>query len=301
MDGLRYLPAIALCCVSGLSAAQELTPRAYWPAPTGTRLVTVGAVYTRGDLVPDPSLPVTGLNSDITQGFVSLRRTTGWLGRTTNLILDVPFSDGTTSASPELGETVRRDYSGLGDISATISINLMGAPAMDRDGFADLRREPHPLLGASLKVSAPTGDYDNDRVINVGSNRWGAKLELGYMHPLSHRWLVEFDVGVWAFQDNDDFLGSTREQDPIFSGQFHLVHRFGPGFWAALNFNAYRGGRSTIDGQRLSDLQRDAMAGLTLSFPFARRNAVRVSYTTGSTIDNDESFDVFQVAYTRVF
>ena len=95
--------------------------------------------------------------------------------------------------------------------------------------FQELRRSPHPILGASLKVQAPTGHYEADKLINVGTNRWSAKAELGYILPVKPKWLLEFEFGTWFFGDNDEFLGVTREQEPIFSFQFHLVKRFKPG------------------------------------------------------------------------
>ncbi len=299
---MRAFPVILLACLSALPVqGQELTPRAYWPAPVGTTVVSVGAVVTKGDLVPDPSLPISGVDSDIDTLFASMRHTTGLFGRTTNFALQIPWSDGTTRAGLGPGEVIVRDYSGIGDISATVSVNLLGAPAMDAEEYAALRRDPHPILGASLQLMAPTGDYDNDRIVNVSANRWAAKLELGYMYPINQKWLLEFELGTWFFQDNDDFLGKRREQDPIHAMEFHLVHRFRPGFWASLDLNGYRGGRSKLDGTRLDDLQRDSKAGVTFVFPFARGHALKLAYSTGSTTDSDEDFDIYQLSYTRVF
>ena len=183
----------------------------------------------------------------------------------------------------------------------TLSVNLLGAPAMDDEGFAALRADPRPIIGASLQVVAPTGDYDNDKIINVGANRWAAKAEFGYMHPINRRWLVEFELGTWFFQDNDDFLGMRREQNPIHAFEFHLVHRFRPGFWASLDINGYKGGRSKLDGRRLNDLQRDSKVGVTFVFPVAIGHALKFSYSAGSTTDSDEDFDIYQLSYSRVF
>ena len=289
----------ALCSLSALG--QELTPRTYWPAPVGTRVATVGMSYVSGDTVPDPSLPLTGVDSEITTAYVAYRHTVGWWGRTTNLIVELPYSDGETRVQgPDLGNFVR-DYQGVGDVAMTLSVNLKGAPAMDWEGFAQLRAEPRPLLGASLKVVAPTGDYDSKRLVNVGSNRWAMKAELGYMTVLNPKWLLEFELGSWFFDDNDDFLGVTRKQSPIVAAQMHLVRRFTPGFWASLDINGYKGGRSEINGRKLDDLQRDSKLGATLVFPFAKGHAFKISYATGSTNDSDEEFDTYLVSYQRIF
>jgi hypothetical protein len=264
--------------------------------------MTLGLAYTDGDIVPDPSLPIRGLDSEITTAVFGYLRTINFLGRSANIILDIPYSDGTTTANiPELG-SIERNYSGVGDIGVTLQVNLMGAPTMDEAGFADLRRNPRPILGASLRVVAPTGNYDNDRIANVGANRWALKPEIGLILPLTSKWLVELEGGAWFFEDNDDFLvGRNREQDPIYSLEAHLVRRFAPGFWISLDATGYRGGRSTLEGQRLDDLQRDSKIGTTLVYPFAKKQALKFSYTTGSVNDSDERFNVYTLSYQRLF
>jgi len=281
-------------------AAQELTPRAYWPAPQGTQILTLGASYTKGDTVPDPSLPITGIDSTITTGLVGYTRFFSLWGRTTSVLLQQPYSDGKTVGESDTLGTLKTDYEGIGDFSATLSLNLLGAPAMNKEGFAELRRDPHPILGVSLRVIAPTGDYNSDRLVNVGTNRWAEKIELGYIQPLHPQWLLELEAGAWFFQDNDDFLGLKREQDTIYAAQAHLIRRFSDGFWAAIDVNAYRGGRSTIGGRKLDDLQRDSRVGATLVFPFAGKNAIKMSYTWGSANDSDERFDIYQLSYQRL-
>jgi hypothetical protein len=281
--------------------AQELTPRAYWPAPKGTRVATVGFAYTDGDIVPDPSLPIAGINSEIVTSVAGYLQTIDLFGRSANVVLEVPFSSGTTTAEvPELGP-VERNYQGFGDIGMTLSVNLKGAPTMDRAEFAALRADPRPILGASLKVVAPTGDYDGDRVINVGANRWAARAELGYITALTPRLLLELQAGVWLFTENDDFLGLGREQDPIYALQANLVRRFRPGFWLSLDGSIYRGGRSRLGGNRVDDLQRDSRVGMSLVVPVLKRNAIKVSFAFGSLNDSDESFTQASVALQHLF
>jgi hypothetical protein len=108
--------------------------------------------------------------------------------------------------------------------------------------FLELRANPHPILGASIKILAPTGIYEKDRLINVGTNRWSFKTELGSMVPLAKKWLLEFDLGTWFFTVDNDFLTGRRVQNPIFTLQAHLVRRFKAGFWAVLDVNYFTGG-----------------------------------------------------------
>lgn len=282
-------------------AAQEMTPRAYWPAPKGTRIATIGLSHVSGDTIPDPSLPIPGVDSDIATLQVGYLQTLSLLGRTANLILEVPYSDGDTVGVDKVTGKIKREYRGIGDVAATLSVNFMGAPSMDKQQFDELRRDPGPIFGGSLKLVAPTGKYDEDRLINVGANRWAMKAELGYIVPLNRKWLLEFDLGGWFFADNDDFLGFTKEQDPLASAQVHLVRRIRPGFWASLDSSFYQGGRSTVDGTRLDDLQRDSKLGFTVGYPVARGHVIKLNYSLGSVSDSREDFDILVLSYSRVF
>jgi hypothetical protein len=72
--------------------------------------------------------------------------------------------------------------SGLGNPRLRLAINLFGGPAVNREEFAI--REPSTALGMSLTIVAPFGQYDSNRLINLGSNRWAVKPEIGVHQPL---------------------------------------------------------------------------------------------------------------------
>ena len=302
--GPRATRAVLIWVVCSLwaagGAAQELTPRAYWPAPKGTRVAVVGYTYAFGDVATDPSLPVFGVDSKINTGFLAYFQTLSLWGRTSNIVVEGSYSQGTTVGTLE-GEPARRDFSGVGDLGVTLSVNLLGAPTMSLVQFQELRRNPHPILGASVKVLAPTGHYEPDKLINVGANRWAIKAELGYMIPLVPKWLLEGELGAWFFGDNDDFLGVTREQTPVIASEIHLVRRFRPGFWAALDLNFYTGGRSTVGGVLSADLQRNSRFGATVAVPLGGRHAIKMSYSTGVVTESGGDFEVFLLNYQLVF
>lgn len=286
--------------LSNWAIAQELAPRAYWPSPVGTKVATVGVSYVTGDAVPDRSLPLTGVDSTISTVHFGYRQTVNLWDRTANFTIELPLTSGETVGVQDTGVDLNRDYDGVGDLAATFSINFMGAPAMDGQQFGSLRQNPHPILGGSIKLVAPTGTYNPKRLINVGANRWAVKAELGYIAPLNPKWLVELSVGTWFFADNDEFLGFTKEQEPVLTMQGHLIHRFSPGFWVSLDMNYYNGGRSTIGGNKLNDLQRDSKIGANVVYPIGKGKAVKVGYSNGSLNDSDEAFHVFMLSYQHI-
>jgi hypothetical protein len=271
---------LILVAGSPTAVAQELTPRAYWPAPTGTELLIAGYAYQTGDIVTNPALPIVDVDSRINQLSVGYQKTYGLFGRTSNFRVEAPLVKGTTRGAVE-GTTGRRDVSGLGDVSATLSVNLLGAPAMNALEFQAFRADPGPVVSASLKVLAPTGQYDENRLINVSTNRWAVRARLGYIQPLPKRWVFELSVGSWWFDDNDEFLGKTLSQDPLTAVDVSLVHRFGPGFWASIDGTYYFGGRTTIEEVGRADFQRNSRAGVSIAYPFFRRHVVKGSVSTG--------------------
>ncbi len=294
---MRYLLlTITLIITVRVVEAQELSPRAYWPAPKGTMVAVLGYSYSFGDVLTDPSLPITGLDSRIHAGLAAYMQTLNVFGRTANFLIEIPYIIG-NSKGVLFGEPKCRDISGIADIGITLSANLIGAPSMNPEQFQELRANPHPILGASVKVLIPTGFYETDKLINVGANRWAVKPELGYMIPLENRWLLELELGVWLFADNDEFLGVTMEQYPVFAGELHLVRRFKPGFWAALDLNFFAGGRSTVGGKLSADLQRNSRIGGTIIYPFAGRHALKAGFSMGMVTESGGDFKSFLLSY----
>jgi hypothetical protein len=294
------MAAWSLMLAPGVARAQELSPRAYWPAPVGTRLLIAGYTRTTGDVVTDPTLPLAGVESAIDNFVIGAQQTFDLLGRSANARFEVLYSDGTTKGRV-LGQEARRDVSGVGDSAITLSVNLLGAPAMNRDEFRQMVLDPHPLLGASLRIVVPTGEYDSDRLINIGTNRWAARLQLGYIQPLRPKWLLEAAAGAWFFADNDDFLGQRREQDPIAAIEAHLIHLLRSGTWVALDGNYYRGGRSYLDGEPGNDIQRNSRVGFTLAWPIRRRHLIKAGVSRGIETASGGDFTIVLLNYALAF
>jgi hypothetical protein len=280
--------------------AQTLTPRAYWPAPKGSKVAGFSYQYSWGDVLVDPTLPATEVDSSIHVAQFSYTQVISLAGRSSNLQFSVPYTWSETSGLVE-GQVASRSLSAVSDAQARLSINLWGAPTMDVDRFQELRAAPRPIIGASLLVQIPIGRYDEDFVINAGTNRWALKPALGLILPLLPTWLLEVEVGAWFFTDNDQFLGTTREQSSIVSTEFHLVKRIRPGFWAALDANFYFGGRTTVGGDVRADLQRNSRVGATLAFPFYRSHAIRGSFSFGAVTESGGDFRTATVSYLYVW
>ena len=277
-----------------------MTPRAYWPAPKGTKALIVGYAVAGGDVLFDPSVPLYGADSELNAGVLAYMQTLSLWGRSSNILVELPYVWGETRGL--VGDTpATRKYSGFSDMGVSLSVNLLGAPSMNVEEFLALRADPQPILGASLKVIVPMGEYDEARLINEGANRWAIKGELGYMLPLTSKWFLEFEAGALFFGDDDEFVAGKKEQEPIYIAQMHMIRRFSPGFWAALNLNYFTGGRQTIGGNRLGDVQRNSRLGGTIVFPVAPGHAIKVGYAVGWVTQFGTDFDQILVSYIRAF
>ncbi len=105
------------------------------------------------------------------------------------------------------------------------------------------------------------------------------------------------DLGAWFFTVDDNFLPGTREQNPIFAVQAHLVRRFKPGFWASLDVNYFTGGQQTIGGAELADWQQNSRIGGTVVVPFLGRHAIKVGYNFGTYTKFGTDFNQFLLSY----
>jgi hypothetical protein len=291
-----FLASLLAGLWAAAGAAQELTPRFYWPSPKGTKVGVIGYVHASGDVLFDPSIPLYGVDSSVNIAMVGYLQTFELFGRTSNVVVELPYQWGSTRGL--IGETpARGDAFGIGDLGVTLAVNLLGAPTMTPADFQELRKKPHPILGASLKVVAPIGQYNADRLLNVGGNRWAVRAELGSVIPLKRKWLLELQAGTWFLGDDGEFIGGYREQDPIYAFQLHLVHRVRPGFWVSLDGNYFTGGRQTIEGTELEDVQQNSRVGGTLAFPFGGRHALKFGFAVGVFADFGTDFDQYLVSY----
>ena len=264
----------------GVSDAQELEPRAYSPNPMGAHFALLAYGYTSGAVLFDPSLPFSDVEARLNAGVLGYGQTFSAFSRSASVALALPYVWGDVEGN--VGEEFRAiTRSGPGDARLRVAVNLVGGPALAPAEFA--KRKPRTTLGASLVVVAPVGEYDPQKLINIGTNRWAFKPELGIAHPIG-RWFLEGYAGVWLFTDNDNFFGGQhREQDPLTSLQAHVSYTLRPGLWVAFDATYYSGGRTTRNGVQNDDRQANTRVGLTFSLPMGAGHTIKVNWSEGAT------------------
>lgn len=301
---MKFLRFYLLCLLCSLwvteSFAQEITPRLFWPTPKGTKVFVSGYAYSTGGLIFDTSIPLEDSESRINSAIVAYAQTIDLWGRTSNILVDLPYAWGKSKGFLS-GEPVSRDFSAFGDLSLTLNVNLKGAPTMTVEDFLAFRANPQPIIGASIKVVLPTGHYNSSRLVNVGANRWATRLKLGSVLILKPKVLLELSASAWWFGDDDDFIAGKKSVEPIYALETNLIKRFRPGLWASFDVTYYRGGRQTIGGNPLRDEQRNIKLGGTIVIPFLRRHAIKLGYANGVITRYGDDFDRLLVSYQVAF
>ncbi len=287
--------ALFVCLIPGaLVHAQDLVPGVYTPSPVGFNVVTLVANFHKGDVTFDPSLPVEDGRASITGMAIGYTRTFNLAGRYANAGLVVPFMHGHLEGIL-LGQFEERTRSGPADAAVRIAVNLYGGPAMTRKDFAGYRATT--IVGLSLGVVLPVGQYDPSKIINISTHRWSFKPEIGVSRRRG-RWTIEGDLGGVFFTDNTNFFnGGRREQAPIVAFQGHLLYTIRPGFWVAMDGNFWRGGRVTTNGTKAIEQQQNSRLGATLAVPI-RRHQLRIAYSSGAYTRLGGDFHSIGVSYS---
>jgi len=286
--------ALTLVLVSIGVRGQEIEPRAYANVPVGVNFLIGGYAYTRGGVAFDSSVPLT--NPELTRSnalFAYVRALDFW-GKSAKVSVVVPLSsmDGTAQYA---GETVRRDVSGASDPFFKLSVNLYGAPALSLKEFADYKQDM--IIGVSLRVSPPMGQYDDTKLVNLGTNRWSFKPEVGVSKALGP-WTLEAAAGVTLFTDNKDFFqGNTLSQDPLYALQGSAIYNFRSGIWLSLDATYFNGGRTTLNDRQNNDLQQNWRFGTTLAIPVDAHNSIKLFASSGVSARTGNNFDLAGIAW----
>ncbi len=287
--------AIAACLLASPALGQELEPRAYSIAPVGTNFVAVTAGNTRGEVLLDPSLPIDDVKADLNLGSLGYGRTFGLGGR--QALAAIVFSYGLGDIEGEVLEEQKRiERSGLADMRLKMSVNLVGPPAMTPQEFATAPRKT--VLGVSMTVQPPTGQYDETKLINLGTNRWAFKPEVGVSVPVG-RWFLDAYLGAWFFTNNDSYFpgDATRRQDPLLSAQGHVSYTFESRAWLAFDATWYAGGEGSVDDGDPSERQNNTRMGGTFSLPITTRQAIKVVANTGASARTGSDFDTYLIGW----
>lgn len=304
LPGQVWRLRVALCAVVAAASAlrltaQELVPRAYVITPIHSNAIILTNSFFAGSVNLNGSIPITGATGKYDISIFSYYHSLSFFGRSANITGSLPYGVGTFQGNV-LGTQKSAYRSGLLDLNVRFSLNLIGGPAIHLDNFAKWRQKT--LLGISVKVLAPTGQYNGTKLVNWGINRWAFKPELGYSYRWQ-KWILDGYAGVWFYTTNPAFAANMvtrpQKQAPIVSFESHLSRNFGnPRFWASIDGNFWVGGTTTLGSiTNPGTRQTSSRLGATLSVPVTKHQSFKVAYSRGTYVRFGGDYQNVQVAW----
>ena len=299
---MRFAPKLLLCNIVALLAlplcAQDLAPRAYVIAPVDSNAITLTWSFFNGGLNFNGAVPITGATGTFSVPSLTYYHSLSIFRRSANVTASLPYGVGTFQG--EVLQQHRSVYrSGLLDFGARVSVNLLGGPAMSAEKFAKWKQKV--LLGVSLRVVAPTGQYDPTKVVNWGINRWAFKPEFGYSERWGN-WLLDAYAGGWFYTTNSTSFDlptpKPQSENPIGSLEGHLSRDFARGSWVSLDANFWWGGVTSLNGiQNLATKQTGSRIGVTGAWRFSKHQSLKAGYSDGTYIRFGGNYQALQIAW----
>jgi len=282
--------AMALFLLQVLNA-QDLAPRAYLITPLHSNAINLTYSLYNGGLDFNGVVPIKGATGTYSVPSISYYHSFSLFGRSANIAAGLPYGVGIFQGSV-LGTKQEIYRSGLLDLGLRFSVNLKGGAAMPISQFMKWKQKT--VLGASLRVVAPTGQYDPTKLISWGINRWAFKPEVGYSQRFG-KWILDGYAGVWFFTTNQKFFSipspQPETQSPIGAFEGHLSYdakkfRGKPTpLWFSLDGNFWLGGTASINGTvNPATRQTSSRIGFTAAVPLSQHQSIKASFSTGTYV-----------------
>ena len=294
-----YIAFIAVLLLVGARGfSQELEPRSLTNLPVGTNFAVLGYAFASGNILFDPALPLEDVNANMHAIVGAYVRSFNFLGMGAKANVMLPFAAGDWEGVYQSNDTTTA-RTGMGDMRFGFSFNFIGSPALQKDGFKDFKQKT--IAGFSMQMVAPTGQYFDDRLINLGSNRWAFRPQLGVSHKMSS-WYIEYAINAWFYTTNEAFWdGNTLKQNPIGTFKLNVIKAFSKGIWVSLGAGYAYGGRSYVN-----DVRRDASIsalrlGAIVVVPVHPKHSLKLTLLTARRFEEGADFDSIGLTYQFIW
>jgi len=291
---LVILMVLTTVVLPGAVGAQEIEPRIYANIPVGMNFLAVGYSYSSGNVFMDPALPIEALDARLNIVLARYIRSFNLFGAPAKFKAVLPWSSGQWDGILD-GEFRTRDTSGFADARLGLGVLLVGAPVLEPSEFSSYEQEM--VIGLGFNLVAPSGQYDPRKIINLSSNRWSFRSELG-LSKAFNKWTVEVAGGVWIYTDNRDFFGgNTLSQDPFLVAKVNVVRSIRPGLWWAVGTGYGQGGRTFVNGEPRNTKQKNWRITAMMVYPLSPTQGLALTVVSGRTFQAGPDYDVVALAY----
>jgi len=292
---VRYLVLfILICLLQSPLLAQELEPRSLTNLPIGTNFALVGYRYAAGDILMDPVVPIENLNARLHNIFAAYVRSINFFGMSGKIIALLPYAVGKWDGY-YTGIDTSTQRSGLADPRINFSFNFVGSPALSPMEYRDYKQKT--VVGVNFTVILPLGQYNPNKLLNLGSNRWTFKTQIGISQRVK-KWYFEAYGSIWFFTNNNAFYtDKLLEQYPFIAGKVHVIYSLPKRMWIALDAGYGYGGRTRIDGRDMDTRMSTSRVGLTYVLPIAQKHALKFVVESGRRFEKGPDYNAATIAY----
>ena len=296
MNKRLIFASVALATLHAPEAgAQFSDPRNYDNTPTGLNQLELSYTYVHSNASIDTSVIVTGASLNLNQGTIDYTRYFGFLHRLMWLEAAIPVAGLGGSVSRT---TIEGSTTGTGDSSYQVAMLFKGGPALTVAEFQNYR--PTTTLGGSLSVTAPTGSYHSNRILNLGSDRWSFKPELALTHPFGsdQNWELNAYANVYFYTDNTAYRGKELlRQEPLPGFEGHLSYSFSAKVWASVDARYSVRAATYLNGVDQRNSQQNFILGSEMGVTLSARNSLLLEFGKAVVHQNGPALVGFSVRY----
>jgi len=298
---VKYRRLLLVCfslAVSGLSwpgRAQFTDPRNYQNSPVGVNQLELGYSYARSDTSIDPAIVIGGARLNLNEGTIGYMRYFGFFHRMAWIESSVPIAGLNGSIS---GTKVSRAITGAGDSNYGIAMLLKGGPALSVEEFKAYK--PTTTLGVSLTVTAPTGLYSPDKILNLGSDRWSFNPEIAVSYPFGpeQKWALDAYANAGFYTDNTSYRGrEVLSQEALPGVEGHISYSLFDSLLVSLDSRYSFRGNTFVNGQNQNATQKNFILGSEVIVSLNARNSLSLTVAKALVHQNGPSVTGLSVKY----
>jgi hypothetical protein len=295
MDKRPAILFFALAVLHACACAQFTDPRNYQNAPVGINQLELGYAYVHSNTSIDTSFVVSGAKFNLNQGIIDYTRYFSFLHRTAWAEATLPVANLSGSIT---GTDITGSTTGTGDSAYTVALLLKGGPALSPEQFDTA--ETTTTIGVSLSTTAPTGQYDSTKLLNLGSDRWSFKPELAISRPFGpdQRWVFDAYANSYLYTNNDRYRGAQiLRQRALVGLEGHISYTFNNTIWASLDTRYSFLGDTIVSGVNQNNSQENFIVGSEVVVSANSRNSFTFEFAKAAIHQNGPSLTGFAVKY----
>jgi hypothetical protein len=279
--------------------AQFTDPHNYDNTPTGTNQVELAYTYARSDVSIDTGLVISGAKFSLNAGTIDYSRYFGLANHLMWVNGAVPIAGLSGSVT---GSNIRGSINGAADSSYQVAALLKGGPAL---GVADFDNyKPETIVGVSVSVAVPSGQYNGNKLLNLGSDRWLFRPEIALSRPFGpeQKWQLDTYANCEFYTDDVSYRGTKiLSEQPLPGLEGHVSYSFSDKLWAALDTRYSLRGDTSINGLDQNDSQRNFIIGSELNLALNPQHSLVIEFAKALVHRNGTAYSGFTVKYDFVW